>query len=97
MSNRSIANDLIAVLDDFRAARVTATDVEDAVERAVQAMEAMENVSLRDIDRSRDLTHELVEAALNDESEDASLGPELTDVLESPRNHVAVLGKRHAT
>jgi len=94
MSNRSIANDLIDVLEDFKAARVSATDVEDAVERAVQAME---NVSLRAIHRSRDLASELVEAALNDESEGASLGPEVAVVLESLRNYVAALGKRDAT
>ena len=52
MSNQSIADDVLAVLENFRAARLTATDVEDAVERAVQAME---NVSLRDIHRSETL------------------------------------------
>ena len=94
MSNRSIADDVLAVLENFRAARLTATDVEDAVERAVQAME---NVSLRDIHRSRDLTHKLIEAALNDESEGASPGSEVADALESLRNYVAALGRRHAT
>lgn len=91
MSNRSIANNLMAIFETFRVGRVTATNVEDAVERAVQAME---NVSQHDIHRSRDLTHRLVEAALDDDSESGSHGPGVTHALESLCNHVAALGSQ---
>ena len=90
MSNQSIAKDMLTILDHFSAGRVSATDVEDGVERAIQAME---NVGSREIDRSRDLTLELVEASLSDDSEGVSLGPEVQDALDALRRFVVALGR----
>ena len=91
MSNRTIAANLEEILEEFSRGRLTATEVEGTVERSIQAMEGL---SSRDVDHSRDLTYRLVVAELEDESEGSAKSPQAQTALKALKGLLDELGSK---
>ena len=77
-------------LQEFEARRLTATEIESAVEYSIQAMEG---ITQREVEVTRDLTYRLVVADAEDESPLPNSGPDVTTALQALREKIRQLAK----
>ncbi len=67
---------------EFESRRLSATELESEIEYSIQAMEG---VSQRDVELTRDLAHQLVASDLEDESNSPEVASSVLDVLQQLR------------
>jgi hypothetical protein len=90
LSNKTIANNLEIQFREFESMQLSATDLESSIEHSVQAMEG---ITQRGVEVTRELAYQLVAAVLEDESPSGQFGPNVVSALGALRESIEHLAR----
>ena len=90
MSNESIAKKLEAQIREFELQQVSATDLESAIEYSIQAMEGL---SQRDVEVSREMAYQIVVSDLEDDSPSQNIGSDVASAIQALRETIERFAK----